>query len=237
MSVIETLITNRTRSDVSRLEYLSGKGFGQMTESERHEWIYGNDLIYWADGEVIICLDGDVLIDGVSNKGAYNIEDLNRVTEALEYLDARLALYGYSTGYEPIVIDGDRTVWEVEDIPSESQMEQYLSNVEKIRSVLELYYATPRTPDTMDGFSFEEANDIETILSVVDEIITQVANGFKRSNAPYFWSGNEPLPTALSYMGRTWKELDEMHTTWRNWQVSDWYLLLYGNLKAEGDVV
>lgn len=208
MSVIDTLITDRTESDVTRLSKLSAIGWERMTESERAEWL--------------------------TSKGSYNYTDLNRVTEALEYLNNRLTSYGYNPGYTPISLP--HGVWTNADIPNESQMNQYLSNVEKIRKVLEVPPETPETPETMRKLTASEANDIEKILSVVETVINQVVSGFNRSNAPYFWSGNRPLPTSYSDRGRNWAELDAMHTTWRNWQVANWYLLLYGNLKAEGAV-
>ena len=65
------LITDRTAADVERYLTLRNKGFANLTEAEKTEWL--------------------------SNmKGAYNYTDLNRVEEAVQYVAGRLRERGYS---------------------------------------------------------------------------------------------------------------------------------------------
>ena len=71
MSVIDTLVTDRTEADVSRFSELRDKGWAEMTAAERAEWVAGM-------------------------KGAYNASDLNRVASAMSYLSQRFASAGYS---------------------------------------------------------------------------------------------------------------------------------------------
>ena len=71
MSVIDTLVTDRTEADVSRYSELRDKGWAEMTTAEKAEWVAGM-------------------------KGAYNASDLNRVASAMAYLSQRLASAGYS---------------------------------------------------------------------------------------------------------------------------------------------
>lgn len=71
MSIIDSLITDRTRADVERVKYLASKGWEAMTEQERAEWL-------------------------TPLKGAYNAEDLNRVGRAVKYLSNLLEEYGYA---------------------------------------------------------------------------------------------------------------------------------------------
>lgn len=130
----------------------------------------------------------------------------------------------------------DPYTWYESDRPRAPQMEAYLANVEALRSTLDVLESTPQTPESMEALTWVEANNIEQILLDVQKMINQVVESFSRSNAFTFWSGNRPLPSADSDLGRTWEELDAMNTSWCNWQVADWYLLLYGNLKAEGVV-
>jgi len=130
---------------------------------------------------------------------------------------------------EPI----DPYTWQESDHMTPSQGETYLANVLAIYQTL---LTAPALPQTIAKLTPEQANQIEEALLMVEETIEQVAAGFVRSGSFDFWSGNRPIPTAKSDRGRTWAELDAMGTTWRNWQVASWYLLLYGNLKAEGDV-
>lgn len=70
MSIIDTLITDRTNADVQRWESLKSKGWSGMTDAEKAEWAAGM-------------------------KGAYNYTDLNRVTEAMDYINEQLVGYGY----------------------------------------------------------------------------------------------------------------------------------------------
>lgn len=102
MSIINELITDRTRADVSRIERLLSKGWDNMTEDERGYFLglpgsYGVPLLS-LDGHELYSLDGEqlqVLEQTVmAVKGAYNATDLNRVTEAVEYLASRISGYG-----------------------------------------------------------------------------------------------------------------------------------------------
>lgn len=128
----------------------------------------------------------------------------------------------------------DDSTWYESDTPTPSQMSLYLANIASVRSVLSLLSSTPSVPTSMSNLTVQEANAIEQILFDVEKVIYQVVNGFPRNAAFTFWSGHRPFPSATNDNGRTWEELDAMQTTWGNWQVADWYLLLYGNLKAEG---
>jgi len=76
MSVIDTLITDRSAADVARWKYLHDKGFAAMTSAERSEWL------------------GTL-------KGSYDYTDLNRVGEAVAYIAARLSTYGYPVSVAP----------------------------------------------------------------------------------------------------------------------------------------
>lgn len=80
MSVIDTLVTNRSEADRRRVEQLTVLGWDNMTEEQRAEWLAGL-------------------------KGAYNYTDLNRVTAALDYLAARLNESGYAVpGYQKHIV-------------------------------------------------------------------------------------------------------------------------------------
>lgn len=127
----------------------------------------------------------------------------------------------------------DPYTWYEVDIPTASQMAQYLSNV---LSIWDTIMGDPTLPETMANLTQEEANQIEAALIEINTAIEQIVAGMARSNSFTFWSGHRPFPTAYSNRGRNWAELDAMGTSWRNWQVATWYLLLYGNLDAEGDV-
>lgn len=83
-----TLITDRSQSDLSYLKSLLSKPESQWAESEREQF---NQAI---------------------SKASYNYTDLNRVTEAMTYLDGVLQQKGYKSGFVPIKIKHDSVATE-----------------------------------------------------------------------------------------------------------------------------
>jgi hypothetical protein len=83
MSIIDSLIIDRTSADVSYARQQTLKilrsGWDFLTESEQSEYLAGL-------------------------KGAYNPSDLNRVTHAMEYLVERIRSYGYTVKYEKVKV-------------------------------------------------------------------------------------------------------------------------------------
>ncbi len=77
MSVIDTLITDRTTADVAALMALYSKPKAQWTAEEWSGFLRAN------------------------HRGAYNASDLNRVGEAMKYVAAVLNSYGYSVRVSP----------------------------------------------------------------------------------------------------------------------------------------
>lgn len=76
MSIIDSLITDRTQADVRRWEELKAKAFADMTADEQAEWLAGT-------------------------KGAYEPADRNRVGEAIIYIANRLKAAGNDIEVSP----------------------------------------------------------------------------------------------------------------------------------------
>ena len=206
MNVIEELITDRSEADVDRFHYLNN-----LWNSESGGWsgTY-QELSEWMNGL----------------RGAYNASDLNRVSIAMHYLQDRFHEYGYTVAVH------SRMDWTVSDIPTQEEMNTYLTDLSSLRSTFEVLKDTPAVPDTMEGLTVDAANDIEKILVNINTVIERTLRSFKRSNAFTFWSGNEALPSAESDRGRTWAELDGMEITWENLEKADWFQLGYGRLEV-----
>lgn len=66
----------------------------------------------------------------------------------------------------------DPYTWCESDVPTASQMAQYLANVAAIRSVFTLPEYAPQTPQSMALLNFAKANDIESVLRAVEDVIT-----------------------------------------------------------------
>lgn len=109
-------------------------------------------------------------------KGSYNYTDLNRVGNAVTYVSGRLTDAGYFVPVSP------KIDWTDSDIPKESDMQTYLEDVEILRSALTVLPETPEVPEDMEELTYEEANDIERILLVVDALITNMINAYFYSN-------------------------------------------------------
>lgn len=71
MSIIDNLITDRSQSDVDALRALLARGKAKWTAEELAEFNLAR------------------------SKGAYNYTDLNRVTQAMDYINEQLVGYGY----------------------------------------------------------------------------------------------------------------------------------------------
>lgn len=107
-------------------------------------------------------------------KGSYNIYDLNRVEMAVLYVIERLRIAGWYITVE------SKTDWKFSDFPTASEMKRYLDNIRKLRSALPA--GLPAVPADMDGFTYNEANDIERLLEMLDAAVTNImANVFYSS--------------------------------------------------------
>lgn len=155
MSIIDTLITDRTQSDVFALQQLLSV-----------------DSFYWTTAQKTAFLAG--------MKGAYNETDLNRVEGAVDYLcgllqdwpaerDAYAAARNvaiddiFAVPYDPDDYDLEtKTTWQEGDYLSPSDLERYLSNVETLTTALVAAY--PTLPDSMDNIDETDANHIEKAL-------------------------------------------------------------------------
>lgn len=109
MSILESLITNRTTADVTRWRTLRDKGLAAMSEAEKTEWLAGM-------------------------RGAFNAADRNRITEAMVYLKGLYEQYGREVAYTPVYIthaDGTTdTIWRMEDIPTDAQLTLMIQNLQ-----------------------------------------------------------------------------------------------------------
>lgn len=88
-----------------------------------------------------------------ATKGAYNYSDLNRVETAVSELSDLYGL-GLTT----------KTNWSAYDIPTVQDMDRYLSNIRRIRTIAPNQSDLPTLPTDMRRMTYETANSIEKIL-------------------------------------------------------------------------
>nr|UWD63001.1 MAG: hypothetical protein [Bacteriophage sp.] len=110
-------------------------------------------------------------------KGAYNASDMNRVGTALNYLAGRLgAICGKSITWTA------KTDWAVTDIPAASQAETYRQQIQAIRDALAYPAGTPDAPQ-LGRLTYTDANNIERILKLCEDLIVNVAKSFRHTGA------------------------------------------------------
>lgn len=95
---------------------------------------------------------------GYATKGAYNYTDLNRVESAVAELAPELGLRLET-----------KTDWGLWDLPTQSEMERYLSNIMAIRNACPTTTVFPPLPNSMNKLTYESANNIERVLEIVYE--------------------------------------------------------------------
>ena len=110
-------------------------------------------------------------VQNKTDKGYYNVSDLNRVNHNVEYLSGLLNWYGYA------VTISDKTDWTQSGIPTATQAEKYLANVAALKAK---FYGTEPLPSTMAYLGYINANNIEKLLNEVESYITRMVAGFRK---------------------------------------------------------
>lgn len=212
MSVIDTLITDRTQAHVDRLKQLMKIGWQNMTDDEKAEYISGGaDQLTDMNGEPLFDSQNEPLysadLSGVQ-KGAYNYTDLNRVEEAVDYIadelvqaPADLQAFATSLGvawdssFELPYDENDytgltvKTDWTDEDIPNVTDMARYLGNLQLIQAALPVLTVAP---SSMNALDYNGANAIEQMLKEVDTTLADAVEYRKqliRGTLALFYSG------------------------------------------------
>lgn len=182
MSVLDTLVTDRTQADVDRLKALMRIGWQNMTAEERAEYTGGTTPLRDANDQLLYDSQNEQLyVLGGQPRGAYNYTDLNRVEEAVDYIavelvqaDTDIRAYATSLGvawdstfevpYDPSDYSSltVKTDWTDEDIPDVTDMMRYLGNLTLIQAALPV---AALVPDSMNKLDYNGANDIEKMLA------------------------------------------------------------------------
>ena len=142
------LITDRTPLDVERWRYLRDKGWDNMTDVERQEWM------------------GEIVPVPAATKGMYTHKDLNRVEKAVKELSERMTMLGYT--HPKLVI---KTDWTYTDTFWRDDYERYLGNLAALVNSISVYEDTPDVPSVKDKLNYALANEIEKILVDLSTIL------------------------------------------------------------------
>lgn len=86
--------------------------------------------------------------------------------------------------------DLDPYIWYETDVPAQTQMDQYLANVSALKSTLALARSAPAVPESMQGLTFQKANDIEMLLDLINEYLLALQKIFPRAGFSWMAAGN-----------------------------------------------
>ena len=159
MSIINELVYDRTQTDVDRVYTLTNKiltgGRAALSAEEKAEYLAGM-------------------------KGAYNYTDFNRLGEAIAYLVERMKELDI---HDSSIIP--KVDWVMGDTPTQSQVSNLLSCLTKLRAKLSLPDDAPSVPNSLDKLTYQTANDMELLLWMIDQRITQTTAAFRYSGTMY----------------------------------------------------
>ena len=141
------LITDRTSSDISRAKKILDKArkLESLTQNELQEYMKGL-------------------------KGCYNISDLNRVEEAVEFISNTLNDMSY---FNKVEIKR----WNYGDFFTiDKELPRYLQNIQNLRNSIAVFDSTPQVPESIKPYNY--ANDIEQILYDIEKILLDMSQTF-----------------------------------------------------------
>lgn len=147
-SVLDTMIFDRTSSDIKLANDLIKKGYQNLTDEEKAVW--NTDL-----------------------KGTLNASDLNRVGNALRYIEQYLKDMNYYR-----IEMSSRNDFEVNDIPLLEDLNKYLSDTEKVLEQLksELY---EEMPTTFQNWNYQKQNILEKNIYLIKQTIQSLEEGMQ----------------------------------------------------------
>lgn len=111
-------------------------------------------------------------------KGWYDYRDLNRVGGAMRYLYDRLKSVVGDLRITP------RTDWTLPEIPNYGAVMEYLNNLRTLRNSITVTEDAPEVPSGI-LLNYEEANDIEKILELLDVLISKIEQAYLYSGEIY----------------------------------------------------
>lgn len=111
-------------------------------------------------------------------KGWYDYRDLNRVGGAMNYVYDRLKTVVGDLKISP------RTDWTLPETPTYSAVMEYLNNLRTLRNSITVTKDVPEVPSGI-ALNYEEANDIEKILEILDILIDKIQKIYLYSGEIY----------------------------------------------------
>ena len=112
----------------------------------------------------------DALIVNHTAADHYDYRDYNRVGAAVAYVAGLL-----NTDYGFNVAVTAKHDWTAADIPTQSDIDRYLADIQTCRAAFQQLASTPEAPGAM-RYNVDTANAIEKILADVDHLLYNIAH-------------------------------------------------------------
>lgn len=117
----------------------------------------------------------DALIANHTAADHYDYRDYNRVGAAVAYVAGLLnSAYGFNV---TVTAKHD---WAEADIPTQSDIDRYLADIQTCRGAFTQLASTPETPTVM-RYNVDVANNIEQIILDVEKLINNMSAAFHHS--------------------------------------------------------
>lgn len=168
MSIIDTLITDRSALDVAEYQELRSKIINRTaTVEEVNKWIAGMKACYNASD-----------LNRVGSTVGYVVDRLNTLQQVIQdYLDALEVsptdIFRVPFDY-PIEGIITKTDWTRSDIPTKSEMTTYLNNITILHNMWTDENDFPEVPTNPEKLTITDANAIETLLYMIDGMIDSI---------------------------------------------------------------
>ena len=116
-------------------------------------------------------------VAALNAKGTYNATDLNRVGQAVLIVAQALAKLDIIVNVAP------KTNWSIGEIPTVAEMKRYSMDISNLRNIINLFPLPlddplPYAPATMNGLTYDKANDIEKILIDLSNVADKIMQSF-----------------------------------------------------------
>lgn len=158
---------NHTHSTDIRVEddalVVRDEGTAYVTDDK---FVSEHDGIAYVEDNALVVRVGDVY----ELKGCFNLLDLNRIENDIDFLAETMESFGYAPN-----IHGKR--WDRGDMPNQNDMSRIIEN---IRSLISAFYSPdnpPSLPSTM--LSYNDINAIEENLYLIKQLLDVMQTSFK----------------------------------------------------------
>lgn len=145
----------------------------------------------------------ELITDRASAETYYNVSDLNRVETATKLIGE----YMNKAGYTVSIREKSTGQWTIKDIPTDMEMDRYLSNLINIRK--QMNKIKEPLPSSMSTLTYEDANNIERLLQFIDEVLLFISIEYRRCGETicghYYLLNDADFTPYLDYFGiLTW---------------------------------